>query len=262
VFSQGKEHPMKYLIAPVSAAALMAALAACSGADTQTETADANNSAYSEPADANRAISDGTVDNTALTETALARPAYVMAAGEFKASDLIGDTIVGVDGKTIATVADVLIGKDMSPSQIVFRAGGILGVAGDLGTLPFSAVTVKLDAEGEPTISAALVDESLEGMAEFEQDGIDDYRLASELIGTNAELAVADSYTRITDLIISSDGSVKHAVVTDGMSGVASADRLVIGFDAVTVVQGDSNGEVIVNMTLQQLATAPVLNDA
>ena len=203
---------MKYLIAPVSAAALMAALAACSGADTHTETADMNSPAYSESADADRVMADGTVDNTALTETVLARPAYVMA--------------------------------------------------GDLGTLPFSAVSVKLDADGEPTISAALVDESLEGVAEFEQAGLDDYRLASELIGTNAELAITDTYTRITDLIISSDGSVKHAVVTDGMSGVASADRLVIAFDAITVVQGDSNGEVMVNMTPEQLETAPVLNDA
>lgn len=253
---------MKHLIAPVSAAALMAALAACSGADTSIKTADSNNSAYTESADTDRVMADGTVDNTALTETVLARPTYVMAAGEFKASDLIGDNIVGVDGKTIATVADLLIGKDMTPSQIVFRNGGILGVAGDLGTLPFSAVSVKLDADGEPTISAALVDESLEGVAEFEQDGADDYRLASELIGTNAELAVADSYTRITDLIISSDGSVKHAVVTDGMSGVASADRLVIAFDTITVVQGDSNGEVMVNMTPEQLETASVLNDA
>jgi len=113
---------------------------------------------------------------------------------------------------------------------------------------------VKLNADGEPTISAALVDESL--------DGADDYRLASELIGTNAELAVADSCTRITDLITSSDGSVKHAVVTDGMSGGATADRLVIAFDAITVVQGDSNVEVMVNMTPEQLETAPVLNDA
>jgi len=253
---------MKHLIAPVSAAALMAALAACSGADTPVETANSNSSAYTETSDADRVMADGTVDNTALTETVVARPAYVMAAGEFKASDLIGDNIVGADGNTIATVADVLIGKDMSPSHIVFRDGGILGVAGELGTLPFSAVKVKLDADGEPTISAALVDESLEGVAEFEQDGLDDYRLASELIGTNAELAVTDTYTRITDLIISSDGSVKHAVVTDGMSGVASADRLVIGFDAITVVQGDSNGEVMVNMTPEQLETAPVLNDA
>ena len=185
-----------------------------------------------------------------------------MAAGELKASDLIGDTIVGVDGKIIAAVADVLIGKAMSPSQSVFRNGGIPGVAGDLGTLPFSAVAVKPDADGEPTISAALVEESLAGVAEFEQDDVDGCRLASGLIGTTAELAVADSDTRITDLIIGSDGSVKHAVVTDGMSGVASADRLVIAFDAITVVQDDSKGEVMVNMTPQQLATAPVLNDA
>ena len=110
-------------------------------------------------------------------------------------------------------------------------------------------------------VTAALVDESLEGVAEFEQDGMDDYRLASELIGTNAELAVADSYSRITDLIISSDGSVKHAVVTDGMSGVTSADRLVIGFDAIKVVQGDGEGEVMINKTPGQLKTAPVFND-
>ena len=35
-----------------------------------------------------------------------------------------------------------------------------------------------------------------------------------------------------------------------------------IAFDAITVVQGDSNGEVMVNMTPEQLETAPVLNDA
>ena len=90
---------------------------------------------------------------------------------------------------------------------------------------------------------------------------MDDFRLASELIGTNAELAVADTYSRITDLIISSDGSVKQAVVTDGLSGVTSAERLVIDFDAITVVQGDSEGEVMINKTSEQLKMAPVFND-
>ena len=80
-------------------------------------------------------------------------------------------------------------------------------------------------------------------------------------MGTNAELAVADNYTRITDLIMDTDGHVKHAVVTDGVSGVASDERLVIDFNAITVVQGDSEGEVMVNKTPEQMKTAPVLHD-
>lgn len=250
---------MKHLIAPISAVALMAGLAACSGADTNVKTAETDATPYSENTASD--MTDASVDKAVTTETEMARPAYVMAAGEMKASTLIGDEIIGAEGETIATVADVLIGQNMSPSQIVFRDGGILGIAGELGVLPFSSVSVKMDADGEPMVTAALVDESLEGVAEFEQDGMDDYRLASELIGTNAELAVADSYSRITDLIISSDGSVKHAVVTDGMSGVTSADRLVIGFDAIKVVQGDGEGEVMINKTPGQLKTAPVFND-
>lgn len=250
---------MKHLIAPISAVALMAGLAACSGADTTIETADNDTAPYSENTVDN--MNDTTVDTDITTETELDRPVYVMAAGEMKASSLIGDNIIGANGETIATVADILIGRDMGPGQIVFRDGGVLGIAGELGTLPFSAVSVTMDTDGEPMVSAALVDESLEGVAEFEQDGMDDFRLASELIGTNAELAVADTYSRITDLIISSDGSVKQAVVTDGISGVASTERLVIDFDAITVVQGDSEGEVMINRTSEQLKMAPVFND-
>jgi len=250
---------MKHLIAPISAVALMAGLAGCSGADNTVDTAETDTAPYSE----NTAddMNDTSVDTAITTETELARPAYVMAAGEMKASSLIGDNIIGANGETIATVADVLIGRDMEPGQIVFRDGGVLGIAGELGTLPFSSVSVSMDTDGEPMISAALVDESLEGVAEFEQDGMDDFRLASELIGTNAELAVPDTYSRITDLIISSDGSVKQAVVTDGLSGAASADRLVIDFDAITVVQGDSEGEVMINKTSEQLKMAPVFKD-
>jgi hypothetical protein len=252
---------MKHYLAPLGAVAAVALLAACSGADTKSDTAAHDavdpSSAYSETAD-----TAGTMaDDTAMAETAIARPAYVMAAGEYKASKLIGDNIVGADGTTIATVADIMIGKDNGPGQIVFRNGGVLGVAGELGVLPFTSVSVTLDAEGEPAISAALVDESLDGVAEFEQDGMDDYRLASELIGTNAELAVADNYSRITDLIVSSDGSIKHALVTDGVSGVASADRLVIDFNDITVAQGDSEGEVMINKTPEQLQMSPVLKD-
>ncbi|MEQ9434587.1 PRC-barrel domain-containing protein [Hyphomonas sp.] len=250
---------MKHLIAPISAVALMAGLAACSGADTTIETADNDTAPYSENTVDD--MNDTTVDTDITTETELDRPVYVMAAGEMKASSLIGDDIIGANGETIATVADILIGRDMGPGQIVFRDGGVLGIAGELGTLPFSSVSLTMDTDGEPMVSAALVDESLEGVAEFEQDGMDDFRLASELIGTNAELAVADTYSRITDLIISSDGSVKQAVVTDGLSGVASAERLVIDFDAITVVQGDSEGEVMINKTSEQLKMAPVFND-
>lgn len=250
---------MKHLIAPISAVALMAGLAACSGADTTIETAYNDTAPYSENTVDD--MNDTTVDTDITTETELDRPVYVMAAGEMKASSLIGDNIIGANGETIATVADILIGRDMGPGQIVFRDGGVLGIAGELGTLPFSAVSVTMDTDGEPMVSAALVDESLEGVAEFEQDGMDDFRLASELIGTNAELAVADTYSRITDLIISSDGSVKQAVVTDGISGVASTERLVIDFDAITVVQGDSEGEVMINRTSEQLKMAPVFND-
>jgi hypothetical protein len=243
---------MNHLIAPVSALALMAGLAACSGPDTTIETANTDTAPYSDTT---------TTEAEVTTETELARPAYVMAAGEMKASSLIGDNITGADGETIATVADVLIGTNKAPGHIVFRDGGVLGVGGELGLLPFSSVSVTMDTDGEPMISAALVDESLEGVAEFEQGGMDDFRLASELIGTNAELAVADTYSRITDLIISSDGSVRQAVVTDGVSGVTSEDRLVIDFDAITVVQGDGEGEVMINQTPEQLKMAPVFND-
>ncbi|MBU1286383.1 MAG: PRC-barrel domain-containing protein [Alphaproteobacteria bacterium] len=247
---------MKHYIAPIGAVAAIALLAACSGPDSTVDTTETP--VQTESTD----MADTTVDNTTMAETEMARPSYVMAAGEFEASDLIGDDITGADGEKIATVADVLLGKDGAPSHIVFRDGGVLGVAGDLGTLPFSSVTVTLDAEGEPEVSAALVDESLEGVAEFEQDGLNDFSLASELIGTNAELSVADNYTRITDLIMDSEGHVKHAVVTDGVSGVASTERLVIDFDAISVVMVEDDEEVMVNKTPEQMKTAPVLNDA
>ena len=74
---------MKHLIAPISAAALMAGLAACSGADTTIETADNDTAPYSENTVDD--MNDTTVDTDITTETELDRPVYVMAAGEMKA---------------------------------------------------------------------------------------------------------------------------------------------------------------------------------
>lgn len=247
---------MKNLIMTTSSAAIMLGIVACSQAE-----ADYTNASY-EPETQQAEITTGTDADTGMMNTdadvQIAHEAFVPSEDQFEVSDLIGEEIIGADGQSVATVADIMFGQGPADNQIILRDLGIAGqTAGKLVAVPYASFEMKMDDDNEPYFTASVTEDGIDGMTEFEQDGYNDYRLASEIIGTNAELMEDDTYARVSDLIVTKSGEAKYAVVTDGIAGAVTGDRYVVGFDKLMVAQGDSDGELVINLTQADIERAP-----
>ena len=61
-----------------------------------------------------------------------------------------------------------------------------------------------------------MTDDQLKNGAEFEQAGLNDYRLASELLGAEIELVEAgdDETAVINDLILTEEGTVSNRITS------------------------------------------------
>lgn len=89
-------------------------------------------------------------------------------AGGFSADELIGADVVGVDGETIGTVSDILIGPDQQANRVLVDAGGFLGI----GT---KSVALELDRlhmqDGD--LVTDLTEAEIEAMPSYTQEGDD-----------------------------------------------------------------------------------------
>ena len=101
-----------------------------------------------------------------------------------------------------------------------------------------------------------LTEEMLDDLQEFEQNGMNDYRLASELTGTNINLAFNDKDVRVTDLIMKTDGQAKYAVVSDSIVEAVTDKRFLIDPSKIMVAQGDSDGEIVIDLSEQEFNSA------
>ncbi len=99
---------------------------------------------------------------------------------------------------------------------------------------------------------------SLEGLPVFEQDGLDDFRLASEAMGTTASLTSGDNLARVNDFIMKTDGTPEYVVLSDGLAGMT---KYVVDADALTIEQGDGDGTLVIDLDADALAHAKVLPD-
>ena len=247
---------MKRLLITASAAALMLGAAACSQGETDLQKAEASAEETAQTNDSDTMYGGEVVDasvNDMDAKQEITRIAYVPATGEMMASDLIDEDVYDANGDEIGEIADVMISGDGTQPTLIIRDG----VAGDLHPVAFDQATITWDEEKEPVATLSVTDETLDSMPEFEQEGLNDYRLASELMGTNATLAFNDKDARITDFIMAKDGTVKYAVVADGVVDALTSDRYLISPDAITIAQGDSDGEIVLNVTSEEYADAP-----
>ena len=130
------------------------------------------------------------------------------------------------------------------------------GFAGDLHAVSFEQASIWFDEEGEPAARMDLTEEMLDDLQEFEQNGMNDYRLASELTGTNINLAFNDKDVRVTDLIMKTDGQAKYAVVSDGIVEAVTDKRFLIDPAKIMIAQGDSDGEIVIDLSEQEFDNA------
>jgi hypothetical protein len=238
---------MKALLSTAGALALMMSAAACGASDTATiESPDATEIATTEDA-----------LNDDLQTADIAAATYTLASGEYEASDLIGAPVHNAAGEEIATVSDVWFGTNGAAPMLVVRDGGVAGVGGDLRTMPYDVAMITPDADGtgdEPDVFIKATGESLSTLPSFEQASADDFRLASEMIGSALAISYSGESARINDLILSETGEARYAVISPDL---ATTDQILVDAGNISLAEGDTDGELVLDVDAEAFSAAP-----
>jgi sporulation protein YlmC with PRC-barrel domain len=261
---------MRPILATASALAMMLSAAACSGASDSDEVAayDATTDGYQETRTDGDTASTYDRDNTMYGDNQNvlapgadmdARPVFMLASDEVKASKLIGADVANTAGEDFATVSDVWMGENGAAPMLILEEGGIMGVGAQRYSVSFDTVTLTpTSGEEEPNLVFQTAGDTLENLPEFEENGINEYRLASEMMGKTAEFSLRDESARIDDLIFSTTGEARYAVISPGM---LSSNSVVIDADSITRAQGDSDGELVITVSEDVFARAKAYRD-
>lgn len=251
---------MKLLLATASAAALMLSAAACT-AETDRG-ADVEMRAQMDPVyDDELTPQEEAIVTADTSDLDGVRDEYVLASNEIEASDLIGAAVIGASGEEIATVADIWLGENGDTPRLLVRDGGLTGLGGDLRFVSFDEATITPQADSdEPEVFVTLAEASLETLPTFEQEEMNDYRLASEMIGSSPALAFNGETVRIADLILTASGEPRYAVVSPSL---VSTDLFVVEINAVTLAQGDGGeNEIVLDIDAETYNTAPAYRES
>lgn len=250
---------MKKFMTMTAASALILGAAACSqGENTQYGDANYDNAPAEttetvETADTNM---DGDMDAIVVADndtmtTDNVETAY-LTSGELSADELIGAAIIGSDGEKVAVVDDFLLADDGTVQSLIFKAGALNDAIGDKSALPYDQFQLAMDEDADPRFTISMTDEAMENVTEFEQDGLNDYRLASEIIGTTANFINSDDSIRINDIILTDAGKASYAIVGD-----LGQDERQIAFNRVNIEQGDG-GKIIIDASEADIEAMPV----
>ncbi len=177
---------------------------------------------------------------------------------QLSAKDFLGEGIHGVEGDRIARVDDIVIGADGKAKSVVFLSGGVFGLGGKRGALDFNRVNVSWDSDYDPRVQVSLTQDAIQSVAEYNTDKMNDYQLASEIIGTKVDLASrddSDDDAVINDIILDKDGSVKFLVVQKSMLGsIGAGQKYAVDYSRLSHEQGD--GGLVLNVTEKDLEKA------
>jgi sporulation protein YlmC with PRC-barrel domain len=189
------------------------------------------------------------LDDTSMTADSSAELLNRAEASQdgMRIKDLIGAPIRGATGERIARVDDLVIGADGRIETVVFLHGGFAGLGAERGSIPYSEVELQLANEDDPRLRVSMTEDSLESIAAYEANELREFRLASELVGSNASLQADEDEVLITDLLVDSNGVVQSAVVAQGFLAQFTDDLVLVPFNRVSIAQGD--GGVVIDMT-------------
>ena len=248
-----KETDMKNLMITTAASALLFGAAACSQASDDIQVAEAP---YEETQTAEQ--TNGTdmteMDMAEAKGDAMEAEVVYLADTDVSAEELTGAKVIGVNGEDIATVDDLLINSDGKVESIIFKSGDFLDITGKKGAISYDQVDLTITADNEPRFTVGMTEDAIQNVAEFEQDGMNDYRLASEIIGTTADFTRSDDSTRIRDIIVGQDGTVEYAVVSDPLM---MEDMRQLDFSLIQVEQGDG-GKIVIDAAKTDFEMMPV----
>ena len=272
---------MKKLMMTTAASALLFGIAACSQASDdidmgeadygETETAETSNGddmagtdtserqmAGTDTSDSYEMVEDAEAlgdvsDNPGATDGAENMGEVFLAESELSAEELIGARVVGPNGEDVATVADLLINANGEVETAILKSGDVIDMVGEKVQLPYDQLDVTMAADQEPRFRVSMTEEDVQNATEFEQQGLNDYRLASEMIGTTAGFVNTDDNARIRDIIVNRDGTVQYAVISDP---VLMDDLRQLDFGRIQVEQGDG-GTIVIDGAQNDVSTMP-----
>ena len=92
----------------------------------------------------------------------LARVDVIKAATGYRASKMIGATVVNETNETVGKVDDIILGNDRAP-YVILSVGGFLSVGNKLIVLPYEALKV----EGEKFTMPGATKDALKNLPEF-----------------------------------------------------------------------------------------------
>ncbi|WP_375203326.1 PRC-barrel domain-containing protein [Hyphococcus sp.] len=196
----------------------------------------------------------------ATTEAAMTQE-LTLTASDMSVKEILGEGIMGVSGERVARVDDILIGPDGKASHVVYLTGGVFGWGGAKGLIPFDQVSLSYKDRDEAYVSAAITEESASTAVEFKQEGFNDYRLASEVIGAKADLVSTeddDDDAVVNDLILTAEGDIPFVVLQESVVGsIGAGKKYAVNYDLLGIEEGD--GGIVINATEEQIESAPVL---
>jgi hypothetical protein len=93
----------------------------------------------------------------------LAKIDVIQVASGYRASKVIGETVVNDANETVGKVDDVIIGADGKSSFLILSVGGFLGVGTKLVALPYDSVKVL----GDKLTMPGATKDALKSLPEF-----------------------------------------------------------------------------------------------
>ncbi len=185
-----------------------------------------------------------------------------MPAASFSAKELLGEGVDGANGDRIARVDDIVIDANGRAQDVIVLSGGFFGLGGKRGALDFRAVDIAINSDYEPDVSVSLNDEGIKAVAEYVTNEVNDYSLASELLGAEADLMPGGDETEnvvVNDIIINPEGDVDYLIgQKSAMGPIGAGDKYAVAFNKLKIEQGD--GGLILTMTEAELDSAPKFN--
>jgi sporulation protein YlmC with PRC-barrel domain len=115
----------------------------------------------------------------------------VQPAGQWLASQFIGQTVTNQAGEKIGDINDLLFDKSGKIANVVIGVGGFLGMGEKNVGVPYSSLSFTADATGHRVVSVALSKERLQAAPDFKPTEKTAYMRAKEQAGEMGQKAMA-----------------------------------------------------------------------
>ncbi len=122
----------------------------------------------------------------------------VQPAGQWLASQFIGEPVVNQAGEKIGNINDLLFDKSGRVANVVIGVGGFLGIGEKNVGVPYDALSITADANGRRVLNASLSKAQLEAAPEFKPTEKTVYMRAKEQAGEMGQKAI-DKTRELTD---------------------------------------------------------------